>query len=69
MFKLGSIYKHDNCLDICFRVDEIQPKENGDIDLKGLWLNQHYDMLFICNDDITITKDKLHQWRELNVKI
>jgi hypothetical protein len=67
MFKQGSVYKHINCLDICFRVGIVQEKENGDIQLKGLWLNQHYDMMFICNDDITVTKDKIHQWRELSV--
>jgi hypothetical protein len=67
MFKLGSVYKHINCLDICFRVDIVKEKENGDLQLEGLWLNQHYDMLVICEDNITITKDKIHQWRELNV--
>jgi len=66
MFKLGSVYKHRNCLDICFRVDEINIKENGDYNLKGLWLNQHYDMLVICSDDIVVTKNRLAQWRELN---
>lgn len=67
MFKIGSVYKHNSCLDICFRVDIVQEKENGDIQLRGLWLNQHYDMLVICSDNIIITKDKIHQWRELNV--
>ena len=67
MFKIGSVYKHNSCLDICFRVDIVQEKENGDIHLSGLWLNQHYDMLVICDDDIIITKDRIHQWMELNV--
>lgn len=67
MFKIGSVYKHNSCLDICFRVDTVEEKENGDIQLFGLWLNQHYDMLVICSDNIIITKDKIHQWRELNV--
>jgi hypothetical protein len=66
MFKLGSVYKHINCLDICFRVDEINPKENGDIGLKGLWLNQHYDMLVICEDVIVVTEDRIKQWKEIN---
>ena len=67
MFIPDKIYKHINCLDICFRVTSAREKENGDIHVKGLWLNQHYDMLVICSDDIIVTKDKIHQWRELNV--
>lgn len=66
MFKIGSVYKHNSCLDICFRVDIVQEKENGDVRLLGLWLNSHYDMLVICSDDITVTKDRIHQWKELN---
>jgi hypothetical protein len=66
MFKIGCIYKHINCLDVCFKIQTIQEKENGDLRLLGLWLNQHYDMLIICDDDITITKDRIHQWKELN---
>jgi hypothetical protein len=54
-------------LDICFRIETVEEKENGDVRLLGLWLNQHYDMLVICGDDITIAKDRIHQWRELNV--
>jgi len=67
MFKVGLIYKHNSCLDICFRVETVEEKENGDVWLLGLWLNQHYDMLVICSDDIIVTKDRIQQWRELNV--
>lgn len=66
MFKLNNIYKHINCLDICFRVDHVEKLENEDFKLKGLWLNQHYDMMIICDDEIIVTKNKLHQWRILN---
>ena len=66
MFKVGSVYKHNSCLDICFRVDIIEEKENGDFHLSGLWLNQHYDMLVICSDDILVTKECIQHWKELN---
>jgi hypothetical protein len=66
MFKISSIYKHVNCLDICFKIHSIKQEENGDIELKGLWLNQHYDMIPICEDVIVVTKDRVRQWKEIN---
>lgn len=68
MFEKNKLYKHVNCLDICFRPQEINQQENGSFLLKGLWLNQHYDMLVICSDEIVITQNNIHQWRELNVE-
>jgi hypothetical protein len=66
MLKVGKIYKHINCLDICFRIEFLQENDGGDFFLKGLWLNQHYDMMPICEDEIVVVKDKLNQWREIN---
>lgn len=66
MFKISSVYKHVNCLDVCFRVDNIKYEENGNVELKGLWLNQHYDMIPICEDVIVITKDRIKQWKQIN---
>ena len=65
MFKIGNIYKHVNCLDICFRVDSVDEKDNGDVELIGLWLNQHYDMIPICEDQIIVEKDKIKKWKQL----
>lgn len=67
MFKIGEVYKHVNCLDICFRVATTEEQSNGDIRLTGLWLNQHYDMMIICEDDILIKKEKIKEWKHLKV--
>ena len=69
MFQTNKIYKHRSCLDIVFLVDKIERKKSehsptDDYVLEGKWLNRHYDLIYICDETLTIPATKLDQWVE-----
>jgi len=69
MFEPKKIYKHRSCLDIVFLVEKVERKisEHSAVDdhvLTGKWLNRHYDLIYICDETITVPNVKLTQWVE-----